>query len=268
MPPEPARRTDLVETVRRAAVHLARNNPALICTSYRLWKNRPIESWPGLLSKLYTIELPRAVVRRPFAAPSGDSNVNILFRFLEESRGIEGNVAECGVYLGASIVPMAIYLEQHGIGKHIYGFDSFEGFDESVAVDLALGGADDPQKRVAGFSEASYERLARKLRWFELHGRVSLVKGYFNRTLPRFSGHTFSFVHLDCDIYESYRETLEFFYPRVSTGGVILFDEYNDPPWPGCNKAVDEFFAGKAEKPQMIESDGYQKWFVRKGSAE
>jgi hypothetical protein len=36
---------------------------------------------------------------------------------------------------------------------------------------------------------------------------------------------------------------------------MILFDEYNDPPWTGCNKAVDEFPSGVHEKPQMVENE-------------
>jgi len=71
-------------------------------------------------------------------------------------------------------------------------------------------------------------------------------------------------VHLDCDLYESYRTCLEFFYPRLSMGAVVLFDEYNDPTWPGCNKAVDEFLADKKERCLEIESDNQLKYFIRK----
>jgi hypothetical protein len=49
----------------------------------------------------------------------------------------------------------------------------------------------------------------------------------------------------------------------MSPGGVVLLDEYNDPPWPGCNKAVDEFLCGKPERLEMIERDNHQKWFFR-----
>ena len=77
-------------------------------------------------------------------------------------------------------------------------------------------------------------------------------------------GEKFCFASLDCDIYESYKECLEFFYPRLVPGGVVLFDEYNDPPWPGCNKAVDEFLADKPEQLEEIESDNFIKYFFRK----
>lgn len=48
----------------------------------------------------------------------------------------------------------------------------------------------------------------------------------------------------------------------------MLLDEYNDPPWPGCNKAVDEFLIGKRETLELIERDYYQKWFFVKRSPE
>jgi hypothetical protein len=83
-------------------------------------------------------------------------------------------------------------------------------------------------------------------------------------SLARCADEVFSFVHLDCDLYGSYRDCLEFFYPRLSDGGIVLLDEYDDPPWPGCNKAVDEFLAGKPERLQRIERQNYQKYFFRK----
>jgi len=52
----------------------------------------------------------------------------------------------------------------------------------------------------------------------------------------------------------------------MSPGGIILFDEYDDPPWPGCRLAVDEFLADKLEKPLAITMDNYQKCFIEKGA--
>ena len=50
----------------------------------------------------------------------------------------------------------------------------------------------------------------------------------------------------------------------MSNGGIILFDEYEDPPWPGCKLAVDEYLADKQEKPTAIMMDNYQKYFLEK----
>src|SRR5207244_6009322 len=55
---------------------------------------------------------------------------------------IPGDVAECGVWRGRSLVAMGLYLQQQGSRKTIFGFDSFQGFDASVQHDLLLGGTD------------------------------------------------------------------------------------------------------------------------------
>jgi hypothetical protein len=159
---------------------------------------------------------------------------------------------------------MGLYLRQRRINKTLYAFDSFEGFDpHSVLEDLKLGGTDEDDRQESGFSNTSFELVSRKVDSMKLQN-VRLVKGYFTDTLSAFAHSCFAFVHLDVDLYDSYRDCLRFFYPRVVTGGVILFDEYNDPPWPGCNKAVDEFMMGKPESLQLIQMDNYQKWYLVK----
>jgi len=158
---------------------------------------------------------------------------------------------------------MGIYLRQQGVSKNLYGFDSFEGFAPTVANDLKFGGSNPEWKQPGVMSETSLQLVQAKLRRFGLNN-IQLVPGYFEHTLPKVADRAFSFVHLDCDAYDAYRECLNFFYQRLSPGGVILFDEYNDPPWPGCNRAVDEFLSDKAEKLQAIAHDNYEKYYIVK----
>jgi O-methyltransferase len=245
------------------------NTKAFVGKAFRsasplLLRQLPVEYWPGLAAAILDIEVPRRIVPSPTKTPASGSNINIIFELLERTRAVEGDVAECGVFHGSTLIPMALYLKQHGIKKKVIGFDSFEGFDESVDIDIHLGGQHIEVKRVGAFSDTSYELVDRRIAQFGLSSMVALVKGFFSETLPRFKSCRMSFVSLDCDLYQSYKECLEFFYPRLSTGGIILLDEYNDPPWPGCNKAVDEFLKGKPEKPAEITRDNFQKWYIRK----
>jgi len=228
------------------------------------FRNAPIEQWPNVGARIYGIKVPRSARVLPEKTTSVSANINIIFELLTETRDVSGDVAECGVFRGATFVPMALYLKQHGAKKMLYGFDSFEGFDEAVNIDVQLGGQADEDKRVAGFSDTSYEGLVLKLRRLGVASTAQLVKGYFCQTLPGHQDRRFSFVHLDCDIYQSYKDCLEFFYPRLEKGGVILLDEYNDPHWPGCNAAVDEFLANKPERLIEAEADNAQKWYIKK----
>ena len=224
----------------------------------------PLHRVPRWLGRLQEIKVPRGAEKNEVRAFTGGANINILIALLNEVEDLEGHLAECGVYRGSTLIPIGLYLKQRASNKIICGFDSFEGFDASVSSEIALGGAPDAEKRRGGFGDTSLEYVAAKVRRFRLERHVQLVKGYLSITLAHYSALAFCFVHLDVDIYESYKIGLEFFYPRVTSGGVILLDEYNDPPWPGCNKAVDEFLADKPEALQEIECDNHVKYFIRK----
>jgi hypothetical protein len=200
-------------------------------------------------------------VPHPAPSPAGAANINCLIAAFNATRDIPGELAECGVYRGTTLIPLALYAMQQGVAKHCHGFDSFEGFPENILKDVNLGEAYIDCKRPAGMNETSYELVFAKLRLFGL-SNVQLHKGFFENTLPPFAALSFSFVHLDCDTYDSYKECLAFFYPRMPRGGIIMLDEYYDPPWPGCNQAVDEFLSTRPERCQAIIRDNHVKYYI------
>jgi hypothetical protein len=227
------------------------------------YSSLPFRSWPASAGLMYDIKVPNAVRAKPTATGASGANINILLDFLDKTSTIPGDIGECGVFRGRTLVPMAIYLTEKGSSKHIYGFDSFEGFDDAVKVDVNLGGVESKDKHVGAFNETSVGLVQKKLRQFGANN-ATLVKGYFRETLNRHPQLRFSFVHLDCDIYESYKECMEFFYPRMNPGGVILFDEYKDSRWPGCTQAIDEYLADKPEKPILVVRENHEKSFIQK----
>lgn len=224
----------------------------------------PIDKYPGWFGTLHNFHVPNNAPPRVWQGPGGGTNVKILLRLLESVRTLDGDVAECGVWKADTLIPVGLFLKQRGIHKTAFGFDSFEGLDETVQVDVGLRGDHDERKIVGGFSDTSYEELVDRTRQYNLENTVRLVKGYFQNTLEGYADRRFCFVHLDCVIYESYRQCLEFFYPRLVRGGVILLDEYRDPPWPGCTQAVDEFLAHNPEKLDELTSDNQIKYYLRK----
>jgi O-methyltransferase len=224
----------------------------------------PLERCPGLLATLHNLKVPGNVRPNPHESTAGSSNIRIIFHLLEPTLSLPGDVAECGVWKGSALIPTGLFMRRRAPTKRLLGFDSFEGLNHTVFRDVALGGGDDSRKRVGGFSNTSYEEVDRRVRQFGLRGTVTLVHGYFQDTLHRYVDSRFCFVHLDCVIYESYRQCLEFFYPRMVTGGILLIDEYKDPHWPGCAQAVDEFIADKPERITEIKSDNFIKYYLSK----
>lgn len=224
----------------------------------------PLGSWPALMGHIHGISVPRGVVPYSTPTPRCGSNINILLDLLDVVRPVQGAVAECGVYRGHTLIPMALHLRQKGSDRAVYGFDSFEGFGDTIESELSLERSEvDPAMQASGFSDTSYQLVFEKARRFKLTN-VRLVAGYFEASLATCAETQFAFAHLDCDTYSAYKLCLEHFYPRLAKGGIIVFDEYNDPPWPGCNKAVDEFLRDRPERLAEITRDNFVKsYFIK-----
>jgi asparagine synthase (glutamine-hydrolysing) len=67
---------------------------------------------------------------------------------------------------------------------------------------------------------------------------VALMKGMLQDTLH--VDQPVALAHIDVDWYEPVKTCLERIYPRLSQGGAMVIDDYQD--WSGCRAAVDEYF--------------------------
>lgn len=188
-----------------------------------------------------------------------------LERITKSIDPFDGAVAECGVYKGSTLLGIAHILRLRGIQVPMYGLDSFEGFPEPAAEDLRADGSLHERAKQGIFSDTSFERVQRRITRLGFAENVKLIKGFFENTLPQLGEKKFSLVHLDCDLYQSYRTCLEFFYDKVLPGGYIVFDEYDfsAPVYPGAQKAIDEFLSDKPEKLQYS-GDRHARPFIRK----
>jgi O-methyltransferase len=201
------------------------------------------------------------------ADPSYRKSFYTLCRIVEEMAPQRGLYAECGVYRGSTLLGMAHRLRARGVpGWHVIGFDSFEGFPEPARQDALPDGSYHARALKGVFADTSYAELRRKVRALRFEQDITLVKGYFETTLPAWRDKEFTVVHLDCDLYQSYVTCLEFFYPRVKTGGYIVFDEYalSATVYPGAQKAIDGFLANKLEKIESFSESASPRYFIVK----
>lgn len=179
------------------------------------------------------------------------------YEFFRMIIDLPGDIVELGVYRGASLMTFANFLEIRNMGdrqKQVFGFDNFAGF---TGFDEKDGKADDDvEKELDGFDGGAFEEILRdaisifdKDRFIPYKPRIKLIKGNCEDTVPRFikdnPGLRISLLHFDCDLYQPTKVGLEYFWPLVVPGGVVLFDEYGIRPWEGESKAVDEYFRDK-----------------------
>ncbi|MEK6556847.1 MAG: TylF/MycF/NovP-related O-methyltransferase, partial [Candidatus Margulisiibacteriota bacterium] len=162
-----------------------------------------------------------------------------LYNMLLRTNNIVGDVAEIGVYRGASSHMIANLLKN--TGKQIFLFDTFDGMPEtSPGIDMIQKG---------GFNDTSLGQVQQFLASF---ANVHFHPGLFPKTLTSEHEKLYSFVHIDCDIYQSTLDACHFFYPLMNRGGIMLFHDYLTYDCPGVKKAVDEFFCDKDENPQVL----------------
>ncbi len=151
---------------------------------------------------------------------------------------VPGHFAECGCFRGHSSYTIASLLKQQNFQDTFWIFDSFEGISKKTPIDNEGDGAGVPQD----FLEAPLEHLKKVLEPFPF---VSIHKGWIPEvfeTAP-IASEKFAFLHVDVDLYEPTKGCLDYFFSRMSPGGVIFISNYNVSHWPGSMQAVDEFVA-------------------------
>lgn len=155
-----------------------------------------------------------------------------LYSIARSQAGLEGDMAEVGVYQGVSA--RLISLASDASKLHL--FDTFAGLPAPDAVE---------HKRMRqGHYAASLPSVQAFLA--DRDG-ISYYPGLFPGTSGPCDGRRFSFVHLDVDLKSATRDCLAFFYPRMVPGGVILSHDYSYLD--GVRAAFEEFFADKPERP-------------------
>ncbi len=178
---------------------------------------------------------------------------------------LPGDIVECGVYKGASLLGFARMLEAFASGdrtRKVLGFDRFRGLESREAVD----GFDSAVGNTAqGWNPASFrDTLFALVDAFNADSfvpgrrRVEIVDGDIRESAPHYvesnPGARISLLHLDMDLYEPTLAALRAFWPRIVTGGVVLLDEYGITAWPGETKALEAYFEGR---PPRIRKFGW-----------
>jgi len=157
-----------------------------------------------------------------------------LREFARMTNSLPGDIAECGSYEGAG----AYFLAEACSHGQIHLFDSFEGISQP-------DGRDRPDRNDVlawnkGDLASGEQRLRANLAAFD---NIEIHAGWIPDRFADVADRTFRLVHIDVDLYQPTRDSLEFFYPRMAVGGCIVMDDYGYNTCPGAQRAADEFAA-------------------------
>jgi O-methyltransferase len=157
-----------------------------------------------------------------------------LLRAVDRTRDVPGDMAELGVYRGGSAKAIADACPD----KMLHLFDTFTGLPYTELSKY------DPKGLL---TRGDFRASAMTCRAVIGDRNVRLYPGFFPNTTCRVRGVAFSFVHIDCDLHQSAVDAIEWFWPRMSEGGILYVDDYGCE-FTGVTEAVNAAFS-----PEQIE---------------
>jgi hypothetical protein len=155
---------------------------------------------------------------------------------------VSGEAAEIGCFRGLSAYVACSTLQSLGRTIPFHIFDSFEGLSKQSQIDRSP--LRPSSKRGGNDFVCSEEETRENLKEFSF---VKFYKGWIPNRFPEVASVSFSYVHIDVDLYEPTLASIGFFWPRMNAGGVLILDDYGTLYFPGARKALDEYFSSRSD---------------------
>jgi len=231
---------------------------------------------------------------------TGKNFFYINFIKSKKFKKLNGDIVESGVFKGNTLLATALILKELGLKKKIWGYDSFKGFPKFSSNDVfsnfkklkkkkfislkhykeiktlnkhykSLFNKKDITSNIStskNFSDTNLKLLKEKINYLKLKKFTKLIKGNFQQTmkLKKNLPKRISVGLIDCDLYESYKISLESFWPNLVKGGKLFLDEYYSLKFPGARIFVNEFIKSNHDCKIKLEghTDNFERWSLEK----
>jgi hypothetical protein len=205
--------------------------------------------------EIYSADVPASLIEvykkvKPYTMTSPERVFSLCeaVKYIHE-KNIGGDIVECGVWKGGSMMAVAETLLRLGdTSRNLYLFDTFEGMAPPTDKDVDIAGVtaeslleqSDKMKDDSVWCRATLEMVKSAVNSVGYSGeKIHFVKGMVEQTIPLNAPDKIALLRLDTDWYESTKHEMEHLFPRLSIGGVLIIDDYGH--WQGARKAVDEY---------------------------
>ena len=148
-----------------------------------------------------------------------------------QTKEVEGDFIELGVFFGHLSYVIVNFDQEVLTGRKFFLVDPWgkDGAKEFTNVLYRNDIYDFVKSRFADYPE------------------VELIRGFVPEVLAQIPSSRVAFLMIDMNGHEAEIAALEHFYNRMSTGGIIYFDDYGGR-WTKLREVVDEFLFDKPEK--------------------
>ena len=173
-----------------------------------------------------------------------------------EDREVPGDLLEAGIWRGGAVILMRALIDAYQMeGRRVFAADSFAG----IPRNLKMQG--DPVDQWKDRWVAPLDEVKQNIERFGLlDDRIVFVVGFFADSLKTLSAERFALIRLDSDSYDSVETSLEYLYPLVSRGGIVIIDDWH---LAGCKRAVVDYRSryGIHDSIQVFDHNAY--WVKR-----
>jgi O-methyltransferase len=171
-----------------------------------------------------------------------------LWQLARQTAHLDGDILEVGVYKGGTGCLLARVGSQGERMRHVFLCDTYAGIVKAGPQDTYFKGGE-----LADTSVALVKGLVDKLGL----PNVSILQGIFpDDTAAAVADKTFSFCHIDVDVYLSAQQVLDWVWPRLSVGAIVVFDDYGFSTCDGVTKLVNERI-GKMKAVTLYNLNGH-----------
>lgn len=178
--------------------------------------------------------------------------------------GIPGDIVECGVWRGGSMMLAALTLvAEEDYSRSLWLYDTFAGMPSPTEHDVQAMTGRSAMDVLAHEQRSESNRFwaiaHRQVIESNMHStrypqeRIRFVEGRVEDTIPKIIPERIAVLRLDTDWYESTSHELLHLWPRLVSAGVMIVDDYGY--WTGARRAVDEYFYALTDPPLLARID-------------
>jgi O-methyltransferase len=155
-----------------------------------------------------------------------------LWQLVDQTRDIPGDLLEVGVWRGGTGALIAKRAASSGIDGAVILCDTFAGVVKAGELDNIYSGGEHADK--------SLEVVSNLLAAMSLGNSLILCGIFPDDTGSMVADRCFRFVRVDVDVYQSAKDVGDWVWPRLSVGGVVVYDDYGIEATLGVTRFVDE----------------------------
>jgi hypothetical protein len=162
-----------------------------------------------------------------------------------QARSAVGDVIECGSFRGTTALFLALLGKKNGLPQKVLMLDTFKGMPPPSRFD--------PFRFAGEFAlfKNQADIIWQRAKTLGIDDRIEVYSGLFSDTFAKLNVRDlrFAFIHIDANIYQGTNEACRFAIPRISPGGIVVFDDYNGVCDLGARLAIDQFFCSRQVRP-------------------